>query len=84
MTTAYITHSRYNEHDIPGHPERPERLTSIWQALEKNGLAARMKQIEPQGVSDDQILTVHTVEYLEILKKVSIHSMYNTFSGWFL
>jgi acetoin utilization deacetylase AcuC-like enzyme len=71
MTTAYITHSRYNEHDIPGHPERPERLTSIWQALEKSKLADRMKQIEPQGVSNEQILAVHTAEYLEVLEKIS-------------
>lgn len=68
MTTAYVTHPRYVEHDIPGHPERPERIRAIWRELEQAGLTARMKAIEPQLVTDEQIAAVHTEAYVRLLK----------------
>jgi acetoin utilization deacetylase AcuC-like enzyme len=67
MTTAYVTHPRYVEHDIPGHPERPERIQAIWQELERAGLTARMKRFEPVLASDAQIAAVHTEAYVKLL-----------------
>jgi acetoin utilization deacetylase AcuC-like enzyme len=67
MTTAYITHPRAVEHDIPGHPEHAGRMRAVWQRIEAARLLGRMMQIEPQPVSDDHILAVHTPEYLAAL-----------------
>jgi acetoin utilization deacetylase AcuC-like enzyme len=71
MTTAYVTHPRYTEHNLPGHPEHPGRIEAVWRVLEQSGLTARMKRIDPQNASDEQLLSVHTPTYLEILKEVS-------------
>jgi acetoin utilization deacetylase AcuC-like enzyme len=71
MTTIYVTDPRYVEHDLPGHPEHAGRIRAVWDALETTGLAARMKRAEPEAASDAQILTVHTQDYLDLLKVVS-------------
>lgn len=68
MTTVYVTHSRYVEHDIPGHPERPDRVRAVWQQLDRGGLSQRMKRMDAISVIDDLILTVHTPAYLDLLK----------------
>src|SRR5436190_24286981 len=71
MTTIYVTHPRYVEHDLPTHSEHAGRIRAVWQRLDENGLAARMQNAEAQPVSDAQILTVHTPEYLDLLRRVS-------------
>jgi acetoin utilization deacetylase AcuC-like enzyme len=72
MTTAFITHPRCVEHDIPGHPERPDRLRAVWDVLETSGLAARLTRLEPEPATDEQILLVHTPAYLDVLKSISV------------
>ncbi len=67
MTTAYITHPRVTEHDIPGHPEHAGRIRAVWQRMEAAKLLGRMLRPEPQPVTDEQILSVHTPEYLAAL-----------------
>lgn len=67
MTTAYITHPDYIIHNIPGHPERPARMTATWQLLEKTGIIHRLLCLEPQPATDEQILAVHTKQYLDLL-----------------
>lgn len=71
MTTIYVTHPRYTEHDIPGHPERPDRVRAVWDQLEQAGLTARMTCVEAQPVTDAQILAVHTAEHLSNLDRIS-------------
>lgn len=70
MTTAYITHSSYTEHDIPGHPEHAGRIRAIWQALDDDGLSERMMPVAPVDATDAQILAVHTPQYLDVLSQI--------------
>lgn len=72
MTTIYTTHPRYVEHDYPGHPEHAGRIRAVWQRLDENGLSARMNKVEAQPVTDAQILSVHTKDYLELLKQLNL------------
>lgn len=72
MTTIYTTHPRYVEHDYPGHPEHAGRIRAVWQRLDESGLSARMKKVEAQPVTDAQILSVHTKDYLELLKQLNL------------
>jgi acetoin utilization deacetylase AcuC-like enzyme len=72
MTTIYTTHPRYEDHDFPGHPEHAGRIRAVWQRLDEFGLSARMNQVEAQPVSDAQILSVHTADYLELFKRVNV------------
>lgn len=67
MTTAYVTHPDYVIHNIPGHPERPARMIATWHLLEESGIADKLLRLEPQPATDEQILTVHTQQYLDVL-----------------
>jgi len=69
--TIYATHPRYVEHDFPGHPERADRIRVVWRGLDESGLTARMQTLETRAVEPDSVLTVHTAEYLELLRRIS-------------
>ncbi|MCL4248901.1 MAG: histone deacetylase [Anaerolineae bacterium] len=69
MTTLYATHPRYTEHNLESHPEHAGRIRAIWRALDDAGLSARMQRIQPEPISDEQILYVHTPDYLNLLRK---------------
>nr|XP_057931808.1 polyamine deacetylase HDAC10 [Doryrhamphus excisus] len=49
--------------------ETPERLTVSHEALIRKGLAARCVSIPVQEATDDNILLIHSKEYLEAVKK---------------
>lgn len=68
MTTAYITDTRYLAHTLPGHVENAARLQATLSRLDEAGVPARMLTMMPESASDEQILTVHTEEYLDLLK----------------
>ncbi|MBC7815047.1 MAG: histone deacetylase [Burkholderiales bacterium] len=67
VTTAYVTHPRYAEHNLPGHPEHAGRIQAVWHELERSNLTARMTTITPEPASEELLLTVHTLEYLQTL-----------------
>ena len=67
MTTAYITHPRYTEHHLAGHPEHAGRIRAVWSELDKQGLSVRMKKVDAPAVPEEWILSVHTPKYLELL-----------------
>lgn len=71
MTTAYVTHLRYPEHTLPGHPEHAGRIHAVWDALQAAGLPARMITITPEPVSDDLIRAVHSPHYADILQWIA-------------
>ncbi len=71
MTTLYVTHPRYPEHDSPGHPEHAGRIRAIWQRLDETGLAARMHSGAATPIERDLLLSVHTPRYLDLLDKLS-------------
>ena len=41
---GYVYDPLYLEHELPGHPERPDRLRAIMSHLEESGLLAQMAQ----------------------------------------
>ena len=71
MTTVYVTHPKYTEHDLPGHPEHAGRIKAVWEQFEQAGLNTRLHRLEPQMVTDEQILAVHTPKHLELFDSVS-------------
>ncbi|KAJ8257781.1 hypothetical protein GJAV_G00189620 [Gymnothorax javanicus] len=50
------------------HPECPERVTAIMEKLEKEGLLSRCVRIEARAATEDELLLVHTREYVELMK----------------
>lgn len=71
MTTLIYTHAACLEHQPgPHHPESPERLQSVLQALRAPEFAQALWRDAPMG-SFEQVLHIHTPEYLEQVQAMS-------------
>ncbi|MCY3779850.1 MAG: histone deacetylase [Chloroflexi bacterium] len=71
MTTAYLTHPRFIEHDFPQHAEHAGRIQAVWEQLDAQNLADQLLRIEPSPASSDQILAAHSPAHLERLRNIS-------------
>ena len=67
MATAYVSHERFTEHDLVGHPEHAGRIEAVWAQLQSAGLLDKLSSLVPSPATDEQILTVHTQEHLDRL-----------------
>ncbi|MFZ4814033.1 MAG: histone deacetylase [Phototrophicaceae bacterium] len=70
MTTAFLTDTRFLEHDEPGHPEFSGRLKSVWQKLDAAALRPRMLELAPKAASEHTILLAHTRQLLNRLGEI--------------
>jgi acetoin utilization deacetylase AcuC-like enzyme len=62
--TAVVEDSRFRDHRGPaGHPERPERLAAVHDALEPQ--RERLVALAPRPATRDEILRVHSADHLE-------------------
>lgn len=74
MTTAYITHDDFLLHDMGGqHPECPQRLSAIDDALHAAGLYDHLAHHPAPPAKAGQILLAHSRAHLEFLKANSPH-----------
>ncbi len=65
-----VTHPDMLKHDTgPGHPERPERVTAILEALRNRGLSQQLLFSEPQPAALRWLTTVHESSYIERARK---------------
>jgi acetoin utilization deacetylase AcuC-like enzyme len=68
MTTLYITHSACLDHVTPaGHPERPDRLRAIEQALEAESFQTLAREKAPMAETET-IALCHPMDYIEAIK----------------
>ena len=66
----FSTDDACRKHDAgPGHPEQPARYDAVLAALEKAGLRAKMREVKPRAVTRDDLLLVHTAEYLDLAER---------------
>jgi acetoin utilization deacetylase AcuC-like enzyme len=71
MTTLYITHPACLNHLTPrGHPERPERLRAIEQALEAEKFANLVREQAPM-LDADTIALCHPKDYIDAIREAS-------------
>ena len=70
-TSALVYHPWCQEHDPgPGHPERPARLQGIFDAIRADpSLAGVVREVEARPATLQDLLRVHTVEYLTALRR---------------
>ena len=67
MTTALITHAACLEHDPgPYHPESPDRLRVVLQALEAPEFAALLREEAPRATRE-QLLRVHPEQVIDAI-----------------
>lgn len=68
MTTAYITHHEFVQHDMGyGHPECPDRLLAISQAMTKTGLLPQLREMQATPASVEQLQRVHGHDYIQAI-----------------
>lgn len=61
---------RLQGHDTgPGHPEQPERLRVVEQALRQRGLLQRCRRIDARPITDAELLRCHTQRYLNTVRR---------------
>ncbi len=75
MRTALVFHRAYLEHEQTStHPERKERLAYTLDQLMEEGIfdSGAVKMVEPERADEEDVLAVHTREYLDFLKRESI------------
>ncbi|HEU4427598.1 MAG TPA: histone deacetylase, partial [Myxococcota bacterium] len=70
---AVVEDPRYREHAGPaGHPERPDRLLAVGEALaaRREALAA----VEARAAQDDELLRIHTAPHLARIAEAAAHA----------
>ena len=68
MTTAYITHADCLRHDMgAGHPENPERLSSVNEHMRNSGLLEQLRCLEAPLAEARDIKRVHTPAYVDLI-----------------
>lgn len=77
MRTAYISHFQCREHDTgEGHPENAQRLSAIEDQFIATGLADILRYVDAPEASEQQLLRVHTRDYLEYIESMAPQSGY--------
>ncbi|KUO40606.1 MAG: hypothetical protein AVW05_03440 [Hadesarchaea archaeon DG-33] len=74
MTTALVYSEKYLEHNPgEGHPERPERLKVIVNALKRAKLwgAPKIKVVEPRPTNRETLELIHDLGYIELVERLS-------------
>lgn len=70
--TALYYHPVFLEHDNGfGHPERPERLTAILEALGNGGLIDQLDRREPKATSEEIIALVHPQAHIDRVRELA-------------
>ena len=71
MPTLYVTHRACLDHLTPaGHPERPDRLRAIEQALETETFQKLAREKAPLGTKE-QIALCHPIDYIDEIESAS-------------
>jgi acetoin utilization deacetylase AcuC-like enzyme len=67
MTLLYYD-ELFLKHLTGAHPERPERLTRTWKALNDRGIVEKCRKTACAPASDKQLTRVHPAEYVKRVK----------------
>ena len=69
MTTALLHHHIFDRHEVAdGHPECPQRLSSITDALHARHLYDHLLHVDARAATREELERVHTAWYLEMLE----------------
>lgn len=69
-TVAIVTDPCLIEHQTGAHPERPERLTTLREAIERSPLARRLSWLEALDAPAEAILRCHTPAHLALIRGI--------------
>lgn len=72
MVVGYVYDSIYLQHETGEHPEKPQRLVSIMDALRDEGLLSDLVRIEPRPTTREELLAVHTESHIKRVEQVAL------------
>jgi acetoin utilization deacetylase AcuC-like enzyme len=58
------------EHDVPGHPERPDRIAAIYDELERAALLPHLVPVPERVASEAELRLVHHPGLIDLLRKL--------------
>jgi len=68
VTTAYVTHPNCLRHDMgPGHPESPDRLAVVNEAMRSSGLIDALRTLEAPPAAVGDLERVHDAAYVQAI-----------------
>lgn len=67
MSVRLFTHDAFQQHQTGEHPERPARLSSITQTLNKQGLIERCERGRIRPATDEELLRNHSESHLKTI-----------------
>lgn len=67
-----IYHPHYLNHDTGSHPENKERLTAIYNHLNKVGLCQKLLKIEPRLAGKEDLYCAHTPSYVDFIERMCL------------
>jgi len=77
LRTAYISHSECHKHDTgEDHPENSRRLSAIEDQFIATGLADVLRHVDAPEVHEQELLRVHTRDYLASIESAAPQSGY--------
>ncbi len=59
------------EHELPGHPERPERLAVAVAELDREGLLARLVPVAARPATREELARAHTAAHVDHVRAVT-------------
>jgi acetoin utilization deacetylase AcuC-like enzyme len=60
----------HTAHDVPYHPEQPDRIAAIEQALERTGLIGRLAPLPSRVATEEELRLVHSDELISLLRRL--------------
>ena len=67
---GWHTDDAHLAHEVPGHPERPERVAAIRGELERSGIAPRLAPIGERTATDAELQLVHHPRLIDLLRQL--------------
>ena len=71
MDTAIVWSKAYELHDTGGHPEGPDRVTSIVDHLRQLELWERLAVVPPRAATEDDVLLVHKRALVDLVRRLA-------------
>ncbi len=72
MKYGIVLDSIFARHNTPaGHPERPQRIEAIIEAVERWNLSGQLVRVMPLPAQEEWILAVHTCEHWQKIQGTS-------------
>ncbi len=64
-STGLYTHPDCNFHEMPRHPERPERLTAVMTRINSSGLINEMCEVQAEEITNRDLQLVHPDSHIK-------------------